>query len=233
MDPVQFRQVQSAPEQIAMAIKHWILAGSLLPGARLPSEDELALRFGVSRPTVRRALRRLKSLEVISSNRGKHGGHRVMEFSARALATEIDGFMTLGLGTHQLTYPQLFEVRYELDLLAASSAAIHRTEEDLADLADLDRLLVSTIELDPVELALRYDTAFHQRLSACADNPLLASFISATIVAYLGAEVQLPDTSPTRIIAHLDEVLEAVRAGDAHAAREAMRRHLSHSTGRG
>ncbi len=212
-----------------MAIKHWILAGSLLPGARLPSEDELALRFGVSRPTVRVALGRLRSLQVISSDRGKNGGHRVREFSAGALAQEIDGFITLDLGRHQLTYAQLLQVRYELDLLAASAAAVHRTESDLAALVDLERLLTSTIDLDDVELALRYDTAFHQRLAACADNPLLASFISATIVAYLGSDADHPVTTPDRIVEHLDEVLEAVRAGDPDAAREAMRRHLSHS----
>ena len=61
LDPVHLpaRPVRSAPEQIGNAVKEWILDGTIQPGDRLPTEEQMAKMFGVSRPTVREALREL------------------------------------------------------------------------------------------------------------------------------------------------------------------------------
>jgi DNA-binding transcriptional ArsR family regulator len=65
------RPVRSAPEQISSAVREWILDGTLSAGDRLPSEEQMATMFGVSRPTVREALRELRSAHLLSSSRGR------------------------------------------------------------------------------------------------------------------------------------------------------------------
>src|SRR5262249_5116108 len=73
--------VLSATRQIAAAIKHDILQGVLKPGDKLPSEDELARLFGVSRPTVRAGLQELRAAEILDVQRGPKGGYRVGNLS--------------------------------------------------------------------------------------------------------------------------------------------------------
>jgi GntR family transcriptional regulator, transcriptional repressor for pyruvate dehydrogenase complex len=222
------RKVQSAPQQVATAIKEAILEGSLPPGSRLPPEQQMAANFGVSRPTVREALRTLKTAGVIRATRGRGGGHNVSDLPGSSLALGMGEHLTLAVGAQELTYRDIFEVRSELEVLSAGAAAEHRTGEDLAALTALQTLLPAG---DPstwtVPDALRYDLAFHRQLAACSHNPLILAFVSATIIAFQACGMEtLGFTAPT-VLAHLDLVREAVVAGDADAARAAMARHLA------
>ena len=65
--------VLTAPQQVAAAIKQEILEGALRPGDRLPSEEDLARLFGVSRPTVRAGLQSLCASHVLVVQRGVAG----------------------------------------------------------------------------------------------------------------------------------------------------------------
>lgn len=223
------RKVQSAPQQITAAIRESIMDGTFLPGSRLPTEADMAEGFGVSRPTIREALRHLKSARVITAVRGRNGGHRVAEFSPRDLAMGAGSHLSFSLGAQRVTYSQFFEVRYELELLAARAAAQRRDAEDLARLDELVVLLDAHDDSRPSvrERALQYDLAFHRRLAECAHNPLLAAFESATVIAFQNANINLDEMGADELTAHLDEVLEAVRRGCAEDADAAMRRHLA------
>jgi GntR family transcriptional repressor for pyruvate dehydrogenase complex len=221
------RKVQSAPQQVATAIKEAILDGSLLPGSRLPSEEKMAGSFGVSRPTVRQALQQLKKAGAISATRGRNGGHEVSEFDGDGLTLGMGAYMTLGIGARELTYRDIFEVRSELEVLSAGSAAQHRTEADLAALSDLQRLLPVGDEMTwTVPQALRYDLSFHRRLAACSHNQLILAFVSATIIAFQGCGMDPGSFSAVDVLRHLDAVHDAVVARDVERARAAMARHL-------
>ena len=76
---------KSAAKQIAEHIRGAILEGRLKGDERLPTEEELAARYGVSRPTVREALKRLAAQNLISSKRGPAGGVR----SAAAVVRQV------------------------------------------------------------------------------------------------------------------------------------------------
>ncbi len=224
--PLAGRRVQSAPEQIAASIRESILDGTLASGDRLPSEQEMATMYGVSRPTVREALRTLRADHVLVSSRGRTGGYRVAELSLRQLDTSVAEAITLSLSMRTLTYAQLFAVRYDLELRSASTAARHRTAEDLARL----RAVAPDPEALPTapEEVLACDVAFHRVLADCSHNPLLIGFAGATTTAFrrFGDDVQQVD--PPQMLAHLDEIVDAVAAGDAAGAQEAMRRHLAY-----
>lgn len=220
------RPVRSAPEQIGTAVKEWILDGTLHPGDRLPSEEQMAKMFGVSRPTVREALRELRSNHLLSSGRGRTGGYRVAEVSVRTLGASVAEAISLSLQMQTLTYAQLFDVRVALELQAAASAAELRTDEEL------DRLRAALAELlqlpsDPEEVLAR-DLTFHRTLAESSHNPLLIGFAGATTTAFWRFAADVGEISATQMVAHLDEVVEAVAAHDADGAQLAMRAHLGY-----
>ncbi|PXY23043.1 hypothetical protein BAY59_25320 [Prauserella coralliicola] len=227
VDARLFKKVQTAPQQVATAIKEAILDGSLLPGSRLPSEEEMAENFGVSRPTVREALRTLKQARVIIATRGRNGGHCVSDLSMEHFALGMGQYMTLAIGAERMSYRDIVEVRFELELLSARTAAQRRTAEDLDALADLERLRPAGDEGSWTrQSALRYDLAFHRKLAECSHNPMVVAFVSSTIIAFQDCGVNIEDFDPADVLAHIDDVRQAVVDGDPLLARDAMRRHL-------
>jgi GntR family transcriptional repressor for pyruvate dehydrogenase complex len=220
------RPVRSAPEQIGLAVKEWILDGTLQPGDRLPTEEQMAKMFGVSRPTVREALRELRSAQLLTSARGRTGGYRVAEAPGQALGAGVAEAISLSLRMQTLTYAQLFDVRVALELQAAASAAVRRTEADLqrlrAALADVLRL-----PADP-DAVLARDLAFHRALAEATHNPLLIGFVGATTSAFRRFAPDVREIVADEMTAHLDEVVASVEAGDPEAARRAMRAHLDY-----
>ena len=217
-------RVRTAPEQIAASIRESILDGSLGPGDRLPSEQAMAELYGVSRPTVREALRTLRADHVLTSSRGRSGGYRVAELSLQMLDGSVAEVISLSLGMKTLTYGQLFAVRHDLELRSAAEAAEQRTDEQLAALREA---LPDPAALDP-EGALAADLAFHRTLAAASGNPLLVGFVGATATAFRRFGEEAREIEPPQMLAHLDEVVAAVAVQDAAAAREAMRRHLAY-----
>lgn len=227
LPPLSPRPVQSAPEQIATSIKESILDGRLKPGDRLPSEERLATMYGVSRPTVREALRSLRAAHVLASSLGRNGGYRVAEMSLRALGGSVAEVISLSLSMRTLTYAQLFEVRHALELLSAATAATQRTGEDLLRLEAALPRFDSVPQADPSE-ALEADLAFHRALAEATHNPLIVGFVGATATAFRRFSDDAQGVDPTRLFGHLDAVVAAVEVQDAAAAEAAMRRHLDY-----
>lgn len=229
VDPRLNRKVQSAVQQISTLLAESILDGSLRPGDRLPSEEVMAENHGVSRPTMRLALRALRVKGAIRVVRGPKGGHIVAEMAPAAIADGLSSRMSLALDGGDLTYEQISEVRDHLEILSAGLAAERRTEGDVRDLLALDELRAVDPSDDPgtrLDLALRYDMYFHRRLAECTHNPLVMAFASGTIIAFQDRDVDVLGLDGDHVLRHLDDVRGAVVAQDRHAAEEAMRRHL-------
>ena len=85
-------------KQVADEIRNAILDGRLQIDERLPNEEELAKRFGISRPTVREALKRLAAQNLIRSRRGPTGGNFVTRPDPESLSKAITGAATLLVG---------------------------------------------------------------------------------------------------------------------------------------
>jgi GntR family transcriptional regulator, transcriptional repressor for pyruvate dehydrogenase complex len=222
--------VLTAPQQIAAAIEDLVLDGSLRPGDRLPSVEVTARRFGVAMPTAHQALRALTEASVLTVARGRNGGYRVaaeaMDAIGRARAGEVLGRPATDPRLPDV-YHQLYEVREVQDVLAARVAALHRTDEDLAALTAV--LAVEADELS-IDDALEVDLEFHLQLARCTRNPLIVRYTSATVLTLRRYRGDPEAVAPAEALAHLDEVLEAVRRQDATRAAEAMRRHLGRSS---
>ncbi|HEY4281348.1 MAG TPA: FadR/GntR family transcriptional regulator [Conexibacter sp.] len=218
------RPVRTAPEQISASIREAILDGTLAPGDRLPSELEMATLYGVSRPTVREALRTLRADHVLVSSRGRTGGYRVAELSLQRLDASVAEVISLSLGMRTLTYAQLFAVRHDLELRSAQTAAERRTAADLKRL----REALPTAPPTTADEAIAADVAFHRVLAEASHNPLLVGFAGATATAFRRFSEEVRETDPESVLAHLDDVVDAVAKSDPGGAREAMRRHLSY-----
>ena len=89
----------SISKQIAEQLREAIVSGQLEIGDRLPTEDELAQRYGVSRPSVREALKRLAAQNLVRARRGPTGGNFVVRPSFDELAESLSGAATLLIGT--------------------------------------------------------------------------------------------------------------------------------------
>jgi GntR family transcriptional repressor for pyruvate dehydrogenase complex len=150
-------------------IKQMILDGALVPGERLPREADLAVQLGISRSSLREAVRALSMMRILDVRQGD--GTYVTSLTPEILL-ETMGF---AIDFHQDTSVlDLFEVRRGLEPLAAEKAALLMTPEESADLI----ALVDSISPDAsVEEVVANDLEFHHRIAAASGNTVLCSFI--------------------------------------------------------
>src|SRR5256886_16301686 len=124
-----------AYQQLADELREQITSGRRRPGRRRPTEPELCLRTGVSRSTVREALRLLASQHLIVTTRGVTGGSYVAKPDAATLADSLSRGMSLLVSATPVGIGELMEVRDLVEEPAAGLAARRRTDADLAALA--------------------------------------------------------------------------------------------------
>ena len=204
---------------LAAALEAAILGGRLAPGAKLPSEREMAERHRVSRPAVREAIRGLVERDLIEVVPGRGA------FVRHARTSDAAGRMDALLRRRQPTPRHLVEARLMLEGTAAALAAERAGAADLAAIAAaLDAFDAAAGLLDQV----RHDLAFHLAVARAAHNPVVETMFGA--VAGLTAELMLrsladPLTTPDSLPYHR-AVFDAIRGNDPALARAAMTDHL-------
>jgi GntR family transcriptional regulator, transcriptional repressor for pyruvate dehydrogenase complex len=221
------RPVRRAFEQVADQLRELVLGGRLSAGDRLPTEAELCERFGVSRSTVREALRLLASESLITTTRGASGGTFVALPRTEDVVDYLTGTFSLLAGSHSVSVDELLQARELLEVPAARMAAEHRTEADLERL----RATVPTGSDRPEQARLfAVNRAFHEEILAAAPNRLLR-VMTQPVFATLQNRVLRDRASAgfwDLVMADHEAILRAVEAGDADAAADAMSAHLSH-----
>ena len=151
-------------------IKQMIVSGELQPGARLPREADLAERLGLSRNSLREAVRALTLVRILDTRQGD--GTYVTTLEPDML---LDAVSFLGELNQDRTVLDVLEVRRELETIAAGLAA-QRASEDAV--AELRRLLEDPAGRgDDVEALVANDLAFHRAIGEASGNPVLASLL--------------------------------------------------------
>ena len=130
--PVQ--RVRRAYEQVADQLRALILAGDLVRGERLPNENMLAGDFGVSRATVREALRVLAAQNLITTAKGAGGGSYITRPTVDHISEFLRSSIALMTESHDLSLDELLEARDLLEVPAARLAAQRRHDHDIAAL---------------------------------------------------------------------------------------------------
>lgn len=153
------------------AIKSMIVAGELSPGDRLPREAELAERLGLSRNSLREAVRALSLIHVLDVRQGD--GTYVTSLDATLL---MDAMAFVVDFHRDDTVLQFLEVRRLLEPAATAMAATHMGTDEIEGLA---RLLDTLGEDPPIEELVANDLEFHARIAAGSGNQVLASLVES------------------------------------------------------
>ena len=125
---------QSLAKQIAEQIRSAILDGRLQVDQRLPTEEELAAQFSVSRPTIREALKRLAAQNLVRSKRGPSGGTFITRPTESELRTTLANATTLMVTLGEFDIDAITEARREMQKLCLKLAIERRTDAQLTSL---------------------------------------------------------------------------------------------------
>jgi len=160
----------TASESAERYVRALIFWGELGPGDRLPPATDLAARLGISRVTLRLALRSLESTGYLITTRGAHGGSRVTD------AASLTRCWTQWMAAHGDELDDIFEFRSTVESKLAALAAVRRDDEDLAAMANA---LESEHDERQRSSLFRADAEIHRAIARAAHSPRLARAMSA------------------------------------------------------
>ena len=217
------------PSAVSEEIKDWITDHGMVPGDRLPQEADLIKNFGVSKGTMREALKMLETQGLIQTRTGPGGGAFITEMPAaraRALLANFFFFKDLSIS-------DIYQMRQALEPELAAGLAIHLGEEEIISLEKT--MVIYGHPPETVEEEQRQRIAeleFHQRLAEFSRNPLL-SFECGFLVSLLKDLAicrriyQRPNPHlRERGLSYQAQLIEALRAHDSEAARSIMKAHM-------
>ena len=213
---------QSISEQVATRIMEMIRSGNLKTGDRLPTEQQMCVAFGISRPPLREALKALTIMGLLESRQG--GRYMVTEPSPTHLATPF----TLSLSKTDVDFHQHFEARDAVELKSVRLCTERATRDERARIL---KLAIDGREFCEHPAAFRLlDIEFHDAINKGAHNTLLSTL--GRFLYDVGLDVRrvastIPGVIERSVGQHI-EVAEAISAGDPELAAAALRHHLEH-----
>ena len=222
---VPVRRVRKAYEQVADQLRELIVSGKLVRGERLPNETVLAREFGVSRATVREALRVLTAQSLIRTAKGAGGGTYVTMPTVDHVSEFLNSALNLLAAAEHVTLDELLEAREALEVPAARLAAERRTVATVQELP-------SSIPPHPPKLApteeFVYNADFHTSIIAASENAFLmmAAQPLFSILQTNLARSSLGARFHRTIHQHHRAILAAIEGGEAARAEREMRGHL-------
>jgi GntR family transcriptional repressor for pyruvate dehydrogenase complex len=216
----------SLSRQVADQLEAMILDGRIGIGEKLPTENALCGQFGVSRTVVREAVAKIKSLGLVETRRGI--GSTVIRnapadkpFYQSIDPTEVQDIL------------HVLEFRMAIEESAAELAALRRDESDIAKLEQIHSNFHQARAQS--NLARSEDLEFHLAIAAATKNPMINGFFeqfTASVIPRAKLVKQQTDQTESdkylqRVEAEHRAIVDAIIAGDAQAARQAMHLHLS------
>lgn len=215
--------VPKASDVLANHLRAQILSGALTEGTALPVERELAASVGLSRGTVRDALRVLEIEGLITTRPGRAGG----SFVRRPDATTLQRSLSALVSGRGVRYQSLLEARDALEPAAAGLAAANRTDEDLSRLDEASARLKEALEDIPT--FLQRNAEWHMAVVAASGNEIMQIILDSLSQAIVAAtdisEFNSPKTMADTLVAH-DRIQSAIRKGDPAKAEAAMGKHV-------
>lgn len=207
-------------KHIVDEITRLMLTGEMPPGYQLPTEQELAGQFGVSRTVVREAIKALSSQGLVDVSPGR--GMVITQMPIETVTNSLH--LLLKLEDH--SFDHLLAARRILEVPLAGLAALNARPDDLKMLEkQLQKMRES---VGDAEEFIQHDTAFHAQLAEATQNMVLRVLIQPIIrMLHVSREAasRVPDM-PERALVYHEQIYQAVVAGDQVAAENSMRAHL-------
>ena len=219
---------ESLAKQIAENLRNAIIEGSLKVDDQLPTEEILAKKYNVSRPTIREALKRLAAQNLIRSRRGPAGGTFVKRPSQEELRSSLTGATMLMVSMGEFSLSEIAEARRELELICCRLAAENREEAHLVTMAkELE------IQRDPETSDVDFcasDVSFHRALVDATQNPVLQFVMFAVIEALQPATnlVIFQFRQREKILSQHERIYESIKAQDAENVEKALAEQMNY-----
>ena len=216
--------VPNSCDVLAERLQQQILSGVYPPGSPLPTERELVSSTGLSRGSVREALRILGAQGLVRTRAGRYGGSVV----SRPTDAQLAGHINLFAKGRGVSLSALVEARQAVEPMVAYLAARNRTDEDLATLTLISARL-DEAALDDVPRFLEENANWHTALAAASHNDLLRAFTASISGLMLEASrienFASEDVRKLVTQAHR-RILQAIETQDADAARRRAERDV-------
>ena len=209
-------------EEVARALASQIRSGAIEVDARLPSEQTMALQFGVSRVVIREAMARLKNEGLIRSRQGSGAFVRDWEISSLQLDPDIRKSLESVLA--------IFELRKGIEAEAAALAAERRTRKELIA---IEKAFARVVAINQMRGdSSQADMKFHRSIAEAAHNPYyiavldyLSQFVITAVRVSRGNAALREDFASQVEVEHLD-IFDAIKRKDSSAARLAAQTHM-------
>ncbi len=152
------------------SIKEGIFNGNFAPGQALPSEKELSVMLGVSRPVLREALRALQTQGFLVVRRGNRGGTYVTDLSKISIKDNLEDLLRMGkVSMEDLTQARLL-LEPEVFRLAAENATVEQ-------LAKMQRLVQKSSETKDIKSKIKLESDFHRQVAKASGSPIYLRFM--------------------------------------------------------
>ena len=218
--------VPKAADVLAGILREKILKGDLDEGLTLPNERDLGTQAGLSRASVREALRILEGEGLIATRIGRNGGSAVVRPSSAAIERSVGIFIR----GQRIRLEAVLETRAAIEPPSARFAALHRTDDDLEAMKACHAKLQQASGADDNAGYTRANLDWHVQVVRASHNELLIAFISA-VSQSIYSDTDLDgfnslDVRNAVIRAHRG-VMDAIKARDGDAAARRMGRHVT------
>lgn len=218
-------------QEVLKQINNLVIEGKLHPGDRLMGERELAAELGVSRTTLREALRTMEFLGLVEIKPG--GGTFIRDVQLNDVISPL----ALALAVEPTRIEELWETRITLEVECAGLAALRASEEDLQRISDA--LHDMHAQLGDLDAYAKADMRFHYRVAQASQNSMMNRLLQTFVVHILEL---IKKAGPLRFshdvggLCTLQEhisIYEAIMCHDSEQSRTLMRKHLEESRGEG
>lgn len=215
---------EKVSKQIVQQIRSAIMQGRLKPGQPLPQEKDLVAQFGVSKHTLREALRALEALGLIAIRRGAGGGPVVSEID---WATARDYFASF-LYFQNFSLGDISEVRKLVEPYIAGQVATKIRPEEMEEMWAVHETCVGAFQKNKNIVRNEAEVMFHVLLAKFAGNPFLWALMDFVNNMLADAKHKLKPGREfaAQVLEAHQEILEAIEAGDVEGASAAMRKHI-------
>ena len=224
-------QIKRTPQRVSFAdqvyeqLQRLIQRGEYPVNSRLPPEQELSQRFGVSRPIIRQALRRLSDEGVVESRKGSGTIVRIGQ------STLSSGFPAL---SSVADVQQFYEFRIDIESRAAALAAERHTIEQLREIEAAVDASGQAIEAGNLRLAADLNFSFHRAIAKASGNRFHQTAVELlpNVIGHVGYEFRIGTSDEEHdrsrvILAEHGEILDAIRARNSEQASALMKEHIT------
>jgi GntR family transcriptional regulator, transcriptional repressor for pyruvate dehydrogenase complex len=212
-------ETETASDSAVRFLRALIFSGELGPNDKLPPERDLGARLGISRMTLRLALKALESTGYIVTTRGSRGGSRVAD------ATALSRCWNQWMHDHAVELDDIFEFRTTVESRLAALAAVRRSDDDLRAME-----MRAAGERRPQDWSslFRTDMDIHRAIAHAARSPRLErAMMSARGELFIPIDLDRLEERPLQVNESHQAIIDAIRDRDAEAAAARMAEHVA------